>query len=113
MAANFKNYKMDLSPRGIAGMIYLNADALGDDIKYILPMVNGKKGAKNFFEAEIKGTLDLWNQVKDSEEFKKGISKECYKDLKKLMDSKFQECAKTIRENVYESKSKRSTAAKK
>lgn len=100
MAKGFKVVKMDLSPSGIARMIYLNADALGDDIKYILPMLKGKKGADSFFEAEIKGTLDLWNQVKDSEEFKKGISKESYNNIKKLMDTKFVECSNTIKEDL-------------
>ena len=98
--SDFKNVKMDLSPSGIARMIYLNADALGDDIHYILPMLKGKKGADNFFEAEIKGILDLWNQVKDSEEFKKGISEKSYNNIKNLMDTKFVECSKTIQEGL-------------
>ena len=98
--SEFKNIKMDLSPSAIARMIYLNADALGDDIKYILPKIKNKEGADSFFEAEIKGTLDLWNQVKDSEEFKKGISEESYNNIKKLMDTKFVECSKVIRENI-------------
>ena len=98
--SEFKDIKMDLSPCGISRMLYLNADALGDDIKYILPKVKGKKGADSFFEAEIKGTLNLWNQVKDSEEFKKGIGDKSYNNLKKLMETKFVNCSKVIQENI-------------
>ena len=98
--SKFKNIKMDLSPRGIFRMIYLNADALDSDIEYILPKLKGKKEADNFFEAEIKGTIDLWNQVKDSDEFKKGIGDENYSDLKNLMETKFVDCSKIIRENI-------------
>ena len=98
--SKFKNIKMDLSPRGISRMIYLNADALDSDIEYILPKLKGKKEADNFFEAEIRGTIDLWNQVKDSDEFKKGIGDENYSTLKNLMETKFVDCSKIIRENI-------------